>query len=296
MDDVQPYTFGTSEPQAPVSLAGMDRLGERMARQVRTLLEPIIGVKPVISAQSAEMVNYDLWSAMAPSFCSLSTYKLHPLKGMILVRLDAPLTWAVVDRYYGGTGKRPAPERTEFSGSEERLLSRLSDAVVKALIRVWADMLPMEMALVARESDPQALVFGDASDQLLSQSFTVRFEEGSEDSWSVEVLYPHVALRQLEPVLASHAPDEAMHRDPLWQTRLARQIGEVSLPAKSVLARPSLSLSELFNLKNGDVIPVSINRTLPLIIGNRVLAHGTIGEQNGRAAFRIETVSQGQTA
>jgi len=60
-----------------------------------------------------------------------------------------------------------------------------------------------------------------------------------------------------------------------------------------VLARPTLTLDELLNLKNGDVIPVTIDRQLPLIVGNRVIAQGSIGEQNGRAAFMIERMTQG---
>lgn len=104
MDEVQPYKFGTSEPQTPVSLSGMDRIGERVARQLRAMLETIIGTKPNLVTQPAEMVNYDLWSAMAPNFCSLSTYKLHPLKGTILVKLDAGMVTSMVERFYGGTG------------------------------------------------------------------------------------------------------------------------------------------------------------------------------------------------
>ena len=104
MDDVQPYKFGTSEPQAPVSLSGMDRIGERVARQLRVVLENIMGTRPNLTTQSAEMVNFDLWSAMAPNFCSLSTYKLHPLKGSILVRIDAGMISSMVERFYGGPG------------------------------------------------------------------------------------------------------------------------------------------------------------------------------------------------
>ncbi len=295
MDNVQTYKFGASEPQAPESLSGIDRLAERTARHLRALIEPFAGVKPQVTAQRAEMINYDLWSAMAPSFCALSTYKLHPLKGMILVRLDATMTWALVDRFYGGAGTRPAPaERHEFTPSEDRIIARLSDGILKAVIRTWADLLPMDMALVARESDPQALVLTDTHEAMMSQNFTVQVGAGEE--WTIELIYPQVALRQLEPLLSSHAPDEMKHRDPLWQARMARQMGEISLPAKTVLARPTLTLSELFNLKNGDVIPVSIGASLPLIVGGRLIAKGSIGEQNGKAAFKIETMDQGQTA
>lgn len=289
MDDVQPYTFGTSEPQTPVSLSGMDRIGERVARHLRAMLEQIIGAKPNLATNPAEMVNYDLWSAMAPNFCSLSTYKLHPLKGSILVKLDAGMVTSMVERFYGGSGTRPAPERNEFTRSEDRLRAKLSDDVMKALIAAWADLLPMEMSLASREHDPQALVFAEATDQLLSQTFTLTMGKGQE--WTIELMFPLMALRQLEPLLATNAPDEIQLKDPLWQARLARQMGNIRLPAKTVLARPSLTLNELLNLKNGDVIPVTIERYLPLIVENRVLAQGTIGEQSGRAAFMIEKMN-----
>ncbi|RXR31070.1 flagellar motor switch protein FliM [Sphingobium fluviale] len=289
MDDVQPYTFGTSEPQTPVSLSGMDRIGERVARHLRAMLEQIIGAKPNLATNPAEMVNYDLWSAMAPNFCSLSTYKLHPLKGSILVKLDAGMVTSMVERFYGGSGTRPAPERNEFTRSEDRLRAKLSDDVMKALIAAWADLLPMEMSLASREHDPQALVFAEATDQLLSQTFTLTMGKGQE--WTIELMFPLMALRQLEPLLATNAPDEIQLKDPLWQARLARQMGNIRLPAKTVLARPSLTLNELLNLKNGDVIPVTIERFLPLLVGNRVLAEGTIGEQSGRAAFMIEKMN-----
>ncbi len=294
MDDVQPYKFGSSEPQTPVSLAGLDRLGERMVRHLRALMEPIVGVKPEITAQPADMVNYDLWSAMVPGFCALSTYKLHPLKGMVLVKLEAGMIASVVERFYGGSAKRPGPERLEFSRSEEQTLVRLSDEIMKVLIRTWADLLPMEMAVVAREYDPQTLVFAEPSDQLLSQSFTIGFDNG--DSWTVELMFPLTALKQLEPLLATSPSEDIKHRDPLWQARLARQMGQIRLPAKTVLARPTLQLDELLNLKAGDVIPVNIARHLPLIVDNRVIAQGSIGEQNGRAAFMIETMNKDQTA
>lgn len=289
MDDVQPYSFGTSEPQTPVSLSGMDRIGERVARHLRAMLEQVIGAKPNLTTQPAEMVNFDLWSAMAPNFCSLSTYKLHPLKGSILVKLDAGMVTSMVERFYGGSGTRPAPERNEFTRSEDRLRAKLSDDVMKALIAAWADLLPMDMSLASREHDPQALVFAEASDQLLSQTFTLNMGKGQE--WTIELMFPLGALRQLEPLLATNAPDEIQLKDPLWQARLARQMGNIRLPAKTVLARPSLTLNELLNLKNGDVIPVNIERYLPLIVENRVLAQGTIGEQSGRAAFMIEKMN-----
>src|SRR3546814_15707177 len=55
MEDVQPFKFGQSEPQAPVVLSGMDRIGERMARRIRAVLEPMTGMKPRVDRKSTRL-------------------------------------------------------------------------------------------------------------------------------------------------------------------------------------------------------------------------------------------------
>ena len=64
-----------------------------------------------------------------------------------------------------------------------------------------------------------------------------------------------------------------------------------------MLARPELSLSELMQLREGDVIPVSLNKLVPLIVAGRRVALGSVGERDGKAALKIEkmeTRSQGK--
>lgn len=289
MDDVQALKLGQSEPQATVTLSGVDKLGERLARRIRAKLEPMVGDKPTVTAQEADMVNFDLWSAMAPTFCSLNIYRLHPLKGSIMVRFESAMVSAIVDRFYGGSGGKLRDDRTEFTPSEERVIARLSNGIMDALVASWGELLNMEYALIGRETDPQALTFAESTDQMVVQNFQVRLSKDEE--WPIELMLPMVALRQIEPLLLNGGSDEVRLPDPLWRGRLAQQMQNIRLPARTVLARPSLNLDELLALKPGDVIPVNITRNLPLIVDNRVVAHGTIGEQNGRAAFRVEKMS-----
>lgn len=289
MNDIQTVKLGRADAQAPVALTGIDKMGERLGRRVRALLEPMLGAKPLVAVQNAEMVNFDLWSAMAPGFCALSVYRLAPLKGSMLLRMDPAMVTAVVDRFYGGSGGKPSTARTEFTQSEERIIARMADGVVAALAASWADMIELDCGLVARETDPQALSFAESTDQMLVQTIDVKL--GRDEHWAIELMFPMVALRQIEPLLSSGPMDDARMTDPLWRVRMADAMQSIRLPARTVLARPSLTVAELLALKPGDVIPVNITRKLPLIVGNRVIAHGTIGEQNGRAAFRIETNS-----
>jgi flagellar motor switch protein FliM len=93
--------------------------------------------------------------------------------------------------------------------------------------------------------------------------------------------------------MGAKAPADEERTDPIWQARVANRMRDIRLPARTVLARPNLSLADLMQLKAGDIIPVTISRSLPLIVGDRIVAHGSIGDQDGRAAFQIEKLAQG---
>jgi flagellar motor switch protein FliM len=272
-------------------LSGVDRLGEKLGRRLRALLEPMVGGKPKVVARPVELIDFGTWSGQVPAFSSIGVYRLLPLKGNVLLRMDAGLVSTAVDCFYGGTGRRMAHARAEFTSIEDRLIASLSDALMKRLVECWADTLPLEAALIARETGVGFAASQPASDQMVVQRFTVSLV--GDDEWPIDILYPLAGLRAIEPLLGTKVHDEADRDDPVWRARIARQMGNIRLPARTVLARPSLPLADLMKLKAGDIIPVNLNRILPLIVGDRIVAHGSIGEQDGRAAFLIETLAQG---
>ena len=291
MDDVQTYAFGRGESQAPMMLSGLDRLGEKLGRRIRALVEPICGVRPQVEAQDAQLLDFSAWSAQVPAFTSISIYRVAPLKGQVLLRMDAAMISTLVDCFYGGIGNRPLPPRGEFTPTEDRLIARLSESLLSRLVETWSDILPLEPALIVRETGVGFAASAQPGDQMVVQRFMIGITR--DQLLPVDLVFPLAALRAVEPLMGTRLPADDDQKDPVWQARIARRMRDIRLPARTVLARPNLSLAELMQLKVGDVIPVTISRSLPLIVGNRIVARGSIGEQDGRAAFQIEKIVQG---
>lgn len=290
MTDVQTYAFGRGDIQAPIMLSGLDRLAEKLGRRLRAIVEPVAGVRPHVRADDTRVIDFGAWAADVPAFCSLSVYRMLPLKGQMLLYLDAGMISTLVDCFYGGIGNRALPARGEFTPTEDRLIVRLADAIVARLVDTWADILPIDHSLILRESGIGYAAAAQPTDQMVLQRFTVSITR--EQEWPIDILFPLAALRAVEALTGSNLPADEEHRDPVWQGRIARRMRDIRLPARTVLARPNLSIADLMQLKVGDVIPVTIGRSLPLIVGNRIVAHGSIGEQDGRAAFQIEKLAQ----
>ena len=59
-----------------------------------------------------------------------------------------------------------------------------------------------------------------------------------------------------------------------------------------MLARPELSLSELMQLRRATSSPSASPKHVPLIVAGRRVAVGTVGEQDGKAALKIEKMEQ----
>lgn len=289
MNDVQAYKFGKAAQQSPALLNAIDRLGDRLARQLRILLEPFCGSRPSVTAKPVDRTMFMMWDACVPPFTSLSLYRLHPIKGVVALRMDAPLISCLVDRFYGGRGTAFDTEAREFRPTENRLIDRLSGQIMTALAHSWADVVPMEATLLGRETGVMQADIAAADADIVVQSFEINL--GERDSWTIEFIYPLEGLSSVEGVAPSRAIEERRVADPHWQNQLAECMDNVRLPARTVLARPNLKMTELMALQPGDVINIHIARHLPLLIGERVFAHGTIGEQDGRAAFMIEKLA-----
>ena len=288
--EVTPFALGSESLRPGARLAGLDRIGERLARRLRDVLEPFVRVKPKVEAEAASTCRFETWRDALPEFTSVSLYRLRPMKGGMLIGVAPDYISRLVDAFYGGTGATGAgnARRREFTAAEERLLARLTEGVVAAVIEIWSEIATLEPSLAARETNAgyATLVRGDES--VVVQRFAIS-GGGTGDS-HIDLVFPLVAMRAYEAQLSAKVHAEAGPVDSEFRFRMARALENVQFPVRSVVARPTLSVSELLALKPGDVIPITLAPKVPLFVGNRRLAEGSIGEQEGRAAFQIETI------
>ena len=287
--DVRPFSLGQESFRPTARLAGLERMGERIARRLRTVIEPFTRAKAQVVAEPLQTLRFEDWLAELPPFTSLSLYRLRPLKNGMLVAVEPDFVASMVDCCYGGSGNT-RPKTKEFTPTEEQLLGRLTDGLVEKLVEVWAEVVPLVAVFASREVNTAyaSLVRGDEA--VVVQRFSVTPGQGR--ATVIACVYPLAALRPYEEQLSAKVHADAGPADTEWRARLAQALEAVRLPVRSVLARPELSVSQLMALKPGDVIPINLPPKVPLLVQNKRLATGTIGEREGRAALMIEQVER----
>jgi flagellar motor switch protein FliM len=286
----RPFAFGGEAPRTMSAIPAIDRLNERLVRRLRDVIEPFARVKPKVSTEPCMIRGFAEWQAEQAEFTSLSLYAFRPMKGAILMRIDPEFVSRLVDAFYGGSGAQPPRRAREFTATEESLLGRLCEALIGAVAEGWSEIFPVRPQLRARETNAGFAGLAKADEMVALARFTIAPWPGH--STVVEIVYPVASLRSIEPELAAKSNDDATAKTGEWRERLGAAVGEVRIEARTVLARPELSLAELMQLQAGDIIPVSLSKHVPLIVAGRRIALGTVGEHDGRAALKIEKMEQ----
>ena len=289
--DVEPYTLGQRKDRPVAHLTHLERMNDKIARLLRDVIEPIAQTRAKIDPIPLEIRRFDEWQAKQPAHISLSLFRVRPVKGMMMIAIDPAFITNMVDAFYGGTGNGLAAKSGEFTPSERRLQKRLVTAIAEVLTKSWRDSFPLEFDFSTHETDVNFANMVRADESVVVQSFTIK--PGMSKSTRIEILYPLSILQPIEDEIAMRVQAGVGGDDMVWKNKLLGALDNVALPVRSVLARPEMTVAELLALKPGDVIPITLSQTVPLLVGNRRFAEGTIGEQEGRAAMMIENLNKG---
>jgi flagellar motor switch protein FliM len=73
-----------------------------------------------------------------------------------------------------------------------------------------------------------------------------------------------------------------------WNQDLTALVLTVPFPVRTILAEPEVAISQLSRLAVGDVLSIRLPPQMDLSVGGIRIAKGTVGDHEGRAAFRLD--------
>lgn len=285
------HSFARQDTDQKTVVPVLRRVARSLCTGLRNALEPIAGVKLRFDAPDPEFTQFDAWCDKQPELVSLSQFQLAPMKGRVLVRLEPAMVSAMLDAFFGGTPRESSVVKKEFTQTDIRLIGRIAKAIGERIGAAWNEVGSFSCHATGHASSVDGARIAPPTARMVVQRFRLTLPGNSR--FEIEMLYPLEGLQAADQCLTPVGFTEDRGPDPAWRESMGKVLADVCLPARSVLARPVLTLPQLANLKPGDIIPIPPARNLPLIIGDRVFARGSLGEQNGLAAFRIETIEKG---
>ncbi len=254
--------------------------GARLACGLGAVLAPLTGHEiPEVSAEPPRACTFDELAGEIAPLAANSLLVVGTGAVPLLVSIEAAAVLRMVDRAFGGRGEAPRPMPETFPLSAELMTARLETLVIAAL----AAALGLGALHAARREGSLALLAPFAADTKLAiQRYTIAEAAGA--SWTLTTALPLDAL----PGLFDAASRPAPPRHPRAAANPAEApYGGLELSLSAVLVDMAIPVMTLSALTLGQVLPVAIARSVPLQVGGKTIAHGTVGALDERVAVQI---------
>ena len=284
--EVTDFKFGSDNLELLGDYYALRLINERFARLVRSIFLPMIRIQPKINPFPPEVKTYDEYSAGLNSFMSLTTSRVEELRGSMLLVLEPSFISVLTNCYYGGKLANFPTTKAEFTATEERIIEIVSDGIGQCLETAWKDLMPITIRQQSREVNPQFATLVEATDSVIICSFVVQLP--NIDSASFDVIYPLQTLKPIASLLRSRIQSDVVDDDVSWRERLEKAVLNIPLPISAILSEPSLSLSKLVKLKEGDIVNLPPVDGIDFFVNDKLLFKAEIGETNGQVAVSLK--------
>lgn len=261
------------------------RMSERMARTLRGAISPLLGgAEPQITPMKPMQTDFTDFSSEVPRLAANSLF--HIGNAPFLATIEGETMLRLVDRAFGGPGDTPSSLPKEFPLSAELMIGRMEQIIAACLALALGGSSGGTIRAVRREASLDQLQAMPDGAAVAALTFNVN--EQGRMPWAISLAFPVETLAQVfahgenkrpaRPARGPGSPTDAPFAD-------------LPISVTAVLVDMRLPLSTVSALEVGQILSVPIARSVPLIVGGKPCAHGSIGALDDRVAIQISQLS-----
>ncbi len=284
--DVRSYNLGKQERIVRGRMPTMEIINERFARLFRISLFNMMRRTADVSIGQIKILKFSEFIRNLPVPANINLIQAKPLRGNALFVMDPSLIFLVVDNMFGGDGRfHTRVEGREFTQTESRIIQRMLDAAFEAYGKSWEPVYPLEFQFVRSEMNPQFANIATPNEVVVLTTFEVEF---SGLGGFFHVCMPYSMIEPIREQLYSSMQGDHLAVDKRWLQMLSKQVQSATIELVAFLGESQMTLSQLMNLKVGDVIPLEIPEFIPAKVDNVPVMECKYGVFNNQYALRVE--------
>jgi flagellar motor switch protein FliM len=266
-----------------------ESFGEMFGSYLISRLQSTVG----ISVTSVDQIFYSEYVLSIPSPGCLYLFRIMESDALAMLELSPQLVLAMVSRLLGGSNELE---------KRARLLTRIEQKIAKGIVtralvdlqKSWKAIADLTFKMERYETEGDFAQLAPMSEIVLVVSLEIAL---GEQKYLMNLCLPTFALEHVLSKLnyQNVGALNVSRTDAEWSKNLMKQIGQTSVDLVGVLGSTTLTMRELLNLENGDIIRTNIPEDIEaqVCIGSRTRYWGKPGISKGRLALKItKTVAE----
>jgi len=250
---IKRYDFRRPDKFSREQLRTMQNIAESFSRLATTRLSALMRLPCDFSLQTVDQLTYDEFMAPLGSPCTLAIASMEPLRGQIVMHVDASASDAILERTFGAP-PTANPQPLAIGGLtdiEVSQMERIAGSVLEVLGSAWSFVDGIQPRLEQVETEARFCQVVPPLEMIVLTSFALSV--GSVKG-KLDIVYPFLVLEPIIGMLsakywyqAAAAAGGAGGLAAAWRS---------SMPAELMLDAGALSIEALRSLRTGAVVPV----------------------------------------
>jgi flagellar motor switch protein FliM len=283
-DDFSSYDLTSQDRIVRGRMPTLELINERFARHTRVSLFNMLRRSADVSIGGVQVQKFGEYVHTLYVPTSLNMVRVQPLRGMALFVLEAKLVFKLVDNFFGGDGHHAKIEGREFTPTELRVVQMLLDQAFKDLEEAWKPLFELSFEAVGSEVNPAMANIVSPSEAVIVSSFHIELDGGGGD---MHITMPYSMIEPIKDILDSGMTGDVHEVDERWSNALRRDILRASVELECTVVEKQMSLRDIIDLKQGDVIPVDIPEALTLRANGVPVFKTRMGVSRGNLGLEI---------
>lgn len=283
--EARPYDFATQVRIVRGRMPTLEMINERFARLFRISLFNLLRRTPEISVAPIQMNKFAEYVHSLHVPTNLNLISVRPLRGTALLIMEPTLVFAVVDNFFGGTGRHTKIEGREFTATEYRIIQMMVKNTFVDMQEAWSHVFKIQFEYQSSEINPHFANIVSPTEIVVTTRFHIDLDGKGGD---LHLTFPYSMIEPLREVLDAGVQSDRVEHDERWLQSLREEIEDADVEIGLSLGRSRITLGELMKLKAGDILPTDFDGKATLLAEEVPLFKGTFGASRGQKAIKLE--------
>jgi flagellar motor switch protein FliM len=264
----------------------LQRINARFVRELRAALLQHLRRGVTITSTGISLVEHRELMEKLGGSTHLTLFAMQPLRGTVVLMIDAPLVVSLVESRFGGSGRFPInATNRDFTAFELKSMRRVVHITLEQYVAAWGTLGRFTLGPLRHETNPNFASFAPANDLILTNTFEVAIDQSK---GKIAVFIPYAAIEPLQDQLTAGLVADDAETDTQWSAVLRQGVQEASITLNVELGKIDISVGDLVGLRPGNVFEMDRPESLVVEANGVPLFRGRWGRHGRKIGVLVE--------